>query len=221
MIQPKYTNQTYDFDFRLIIYYYDHMLKKGTISRVGIYYIKTPEYKDDIVRAMKAFFKGLSGSEEPGNNLFRDIKEEGYFNEWLLYDFKFKDGKGMLEKYYYENPESIPEYRRSIYKDLMENYFGLYEILEIRPFTGLKLRRLEDSKEFDVYEMSLTTQVNIGDLFFTRVARVEDRYELVGCDTELFGLSALPEKQKLEQVKEFAKLKNLTPIDALRMIRRY
>lgn len=195
------------------------MIKKGIISRVGKLYVNNPEFRDDIVKAIDIFFKDSPYiNQQPENLMFRNPKIEGLFNEWLLYDFKFSDGKGMLEKYYYENPENIPEYRRSIYKDLMENYFGLYEVLEIRPFSGLKLRRVEDSREFDVSEMSLTTQVNIGDVFFSRVAKVDDRYELVGSDTALFQLSSLPEDQRLLQLKEFSKLKNLTPIDAIRMI---
>jgi hypothetical protein len=101
----------------------------------------------------------------------------------------------------------------------MENYFGLYEILEVRPFNGLKIKRLEDSKEFDVYEMSLTTQVEVGDLFFGRVANVGDRYELVGSDSMSFKLSTLPEQQRILHTKKFSRFKNMTPIDALNIIR--
>jgi hypothetical protein len=196
------------------------MLKKGTISRVRELYLNDIKYKKDITKAIVMFFKDSPYSKQGENLLFRSLQEEGLFNEWIFYDFKFSDGKGMLEKYYYENPENIPEYRRVIYKNLMENYYGLYEVLEIRLFSGLKLKRIEDSRIFDVYEMSLTTQINIGDVFFTRVANVGDRYELVGADTCLFQLSRLSENQRMLQLKEFSKLKNLTPRDAARMINR-
>jgi len=195
------------------------MLKKGTISRVGCFYLKTPEYKDDVIRAIGEFFKDSIYKQTRASLLFRTPQEEEFFNEWFLYDFRFSDNKGMLEKYYYENPENLPEYRRAIYKDLMENYFGLYEVLEIRPFTGLKIKRLEDSKVFDVYEMSLTTQVEVGDLFFGRVASVGDRYELVGSDSMSFKLSTLPEQQRIIYTKKFSKFKNMTPTDALNIIR--
>lgn len=195
------------------------MLKKGTIRNMGSFYINTPEYSGDISRAIRTFFGKKNW------NSYKDIAfepfEEGFFNEWLTYDFKFSDGKGMLEKYYYENPENIPEYRRKIYKDLMENYFGLFEILEVRPFNGLKLRRLHDKKEFDVYEMSATTQVEKGDMFFTRVANVGDRYEMAGCDSLLFQLSDLSEPERLVQIKAFSKYGELTPIDAVKILKSY
>jgi hypothetical protein len=195
------------------------MLKKGTISKVREFYINNPEYLDEIRRAFKTFFeqteyvKGEEFSLSPFANAF--------FNEWLTYDFKFSDGKVMLEKYYYENPENIPDYRRKIYKDLMENYFGLFEVIEVKLFTGLKLRRIDDRKEFEVSEVSLTTQINKGDLFFSRVANVGERYELVGCDSAAFRLSEIPEKERLLQIKALSKFGKMTPIIALQILENY
>jgi hypothetical protein len=74
------------------------MLKKGTISRVGGFYLKTPEYKDDVIRAIGEFFKDSIYKQTSANLLFRTPQEEEFFNEWFLYDFRFSDNKGMLEK---------------------------------------------------------------------------------------------------------------------------
>lgn len=194
------------------------MLKKGTISKVLNFYLTSPEYSKDVQRAFKMFFEQV---ENYSHKKIISPFAESFFNEWLMYDYKFSDGKGMLEKYYYENPESIPEYRRKVYLDLIENYFGMYEVLEIRLFSGLKLRRIGDLKEFEVLEISLTTQVKIGDLFFNRVAKVENRYELVGSDSSAFRLSEIPEKERLIQIKGFSKLGKITPIIALLILENY
>ena len=195
------------------------MIKKGTISKVREFYMNNHEYTNDIQRAFKIFFE--QNESFKSGKLSPSIFEEGFFNEWLTYDFKFSNGKGMLEKYYYENPENIPEYRRKIYKDLIENYFGLFEVIEVFLFKGLKLRRVDDFKEFNVSEVSLTTQVNEGDLFFSRVGKVEDRYELVGCDSAAFRLSEIPEKERRLKIKELSKFGKMTPIIALQILANY
>ena len=193
------------------------MLKKGTILKIREFYINNPEYADDIFRAIKEFF-GECGWFKYIDIAF-GLYEEGFFNEWLTYDFKFSDGKGMLEKYYFENPNNIPEYRRVIYKNLMENYFGLFEVLDVEPFVKLKLRRIDDLKEFEVREMSATMQAVGGDIFFGRVANVGDVYELVGSDSVIFKFSALSDYERSENIKFYSKYKKITLIDALKILK--
>ncbi|MCX6703186.1 MAG: hypothetical protein NTV02_00645 [Candidatus Zambryskibacteria bacterium] len=138
------------------------MLPSGTIRKMGQYYRNTPEYREEVLRAKKEFF----GYEDTS---FIDT-DQPLFNEWMVYDFKFSDGKGMLEKFYHENPLSIPLYRREIYRSLFENYYGLFQILEVKPFVGLVLKRLSDGKQFEVSEFSATMGTAIDDVFITRVA---------------------------------------------------
>ena len=112
------------------------MIERGIIRKMGQYYQNSPQYREEISRGMREFFD---------NDIPYD--DEPLFNEWLMYDFIFGDGKRMLEKFYYENPLSIPEYRREIYKTLLENYYGWYEVLEVMPLEGLALKRLSDNNE--------------------------------------------------------------------------
>lgn len=128
------------------------MIPRGMISKMGEYYIGSSEYRAEIFRAIKEFF------DKPNLEIDRSIHlekhEEPLFNEWLTYNFRFSDGKNMLEKYYTENPNDIPEYRRKIYKTLQENYYGLFEVLEVNRYVGLSIKRLEDGKIMDVSEVS-------------------------------------------------------------------
>lgn len=81
------------------------MIPRGTISKVGKYYMTSPEYKDEIFRSFKEFFD--KPNLETDRNVYLEEDEEPFFNEWLTYDFRFSDGKSMLEKYYMENPDSL------------------------------------------------------------------------------------------------------------------
>lgn len=182
------------------------MISPGTIRKMGHYYRSMPEYREEISRGLKEFYdaKNVVDNDNP------------LFNEWMMYDFRFSDGKGMLEKFYNENPLSIPLYRREIYKSLMENYYGLYEVLEVRRFTGLFLKRVEDGKTFDVSEMSATMELEKGDVFIARVAKVIDHYELVGSDTKVIKSSqSKNEKERKSFLKLLSKVKMKTPKDAM------
>ena len=178
---------------------------------MGQYFRNDPKYKKEILRGIKEFFgDSITDNDNP------------YFNEWMMYDFKFSDKKGMLEKFYNENPLSIPLYRREIYKTLMENYYGFFEVLEVRRFEGLTLKRLEDKKIFDVSEMSATMDLDIGDVFVTRVAKVIDHYELVGCDTKVIKISQSNNKKENDKLfKKLSGLKMKTPKDAIKFFEQY
>lgn len=191
------------------------MVPRGIISKVRQYYIDDPQYREEILRACKEFFDGAD--PEATRQLYLGKVDEPLFNEWLMYDFRFFDGKGMLDKFYEENPMSIPEYRRSIYKALTENYYGFWEVLEVRTCVGLTIKRLIDGEIFDVSEVSATFGMGIGDVFISRVASVGDHYELVGCDTNVIKLSeSKDEKQNKHYIDNvFMKIKMETPKDAL------
>lgn len=180
------------------------MIPKGTIRKVGEYYFNNPKYRDEIFRGLQEFF----GDNIPNN-------DEPLFNEWMTYNFIFSDGKNMLEKFYEENPLSIPLYRREIYKTLTENYYGLFEVMKVVPFKSLSLRRLSDEKEFDVSEVSATMDLEVGDVFITRVAKIIDHYQLVGADGKAIKSSqSRTKKEKDIFIKNMANVKMDTPKDA-------
>lgn len=180
------------------------MISKGTIRKVGEYYFGNPKYREDIFRGLNEFF----GDNIPDN-------DEPLFNEWMTYDFVFSDGKRMIEKFYEENPLGIPLYKREIYKTLAENYYGLFEVINVVPFQGLSLKRLSDGKEFDVSEVSATMDLEIGDVFITRVAKVADHYQLVAADGKAIKSSQSKTKKERDIfIRKLSAVKMHTPKDA-------
>jgi hypothetical protein len=107
------------------------MIPKGVLSKVGDYYFTEKSYSDEIFRAMEEFFDAPNLRRDRQLNVHDG--EDELFNEWFLYEFKFSDGKTALEKFYSENPLSIPEYRRKLYKELQENYIHKREESEGLP----------------------------------------------------------------------------------------
>lgn len=188
------------------------MIQTGIIRKMGIYYRNAPEYADEVMRGMKEFFgdENILDSDNP------------LFNEWMVYDFRFTDGNGMLKKFYQENPMGIPLYRREIYKTLLENYYGFFEVLDVKKFVSLSIKRIEDGKIFAVSEVSATIDLDMGDIFIARVAKVIDHYELVGSDTKVIKSSQSKDvKQKKDLLRTLAKFPMETPKDAMYFFAQY
>lgn len=190
------------------------MLPKGTIYKMREYYLTHHKYKDEILRAMQEFFD--RPDLEPGKKLGIGEFDEILFNEWFVYDFRFSDGQGMLEKYYNDNPHKLPLYGLPVYKHLQKNYFGFYEILEVNIGKDMLLKNLKDNKEYRVKEVAGTMNINKGDVIVNRIANVGGHYELVGCDLPAFMISELKNEKKARKWinKISPHIKNLTPKDA-------
>lgn len=58
------------------------MIPKGTIRKVGEYYFNNDKYKTEIIRGIEEFFD---------NNI--PPNDQPLFNEWMMYNFIFSDGK--------------------------------------------------------------------------------------------------------------------------------
>ena len=165
------------------------MLPKGSILKVYEYYFTAHRYSDEIMRALREFFD--CPDLKRGGSFEADEKSEELFNEWFLYDFALANGKTILADFVAENPLRFSAAEMILYRNLLEtNAYGLYEVVSVDIKKGLMLKNSQTGKEMYVYEQKLTLQVKPGDIFFGRVGRVNNHYELIGADTFLLnGLS--------------------------------
>jgi len=158
------------------------MLPKGSIARIYEYYFTTPRYGDEVLRAMREFFD--RPDLDRGASLEMNDKSEGLFNEWFLYDFVLPTGETPLQNFVKENSLGLSAVEMELYKNILKtNIYGLYEVKKIDVDEGLALKNLQTGKESYVREKSLTRQVQPGSVFFGRIGKVDDHYELIGADT--------------------------------------
>lgn len=158
------------------------MLSKNSIAKIYKYYFTTPRYNEEVVRATCEFFD--RPDLKRGDSLEMDDKSLGLFNEWFLYDFKLVNGKTPLANFVAKNPLKVSKKDMAFYRAILKsNEYGLFEVLHIDLNTGLMLKNLQTEKENYVYERSLTSQVEIGSVFFGRIGLVNDHYELIGADS--------------------------------------
>jgi len=160
-------------------------MKKGTISTVRDYYLGR-DGEDIFLDALRKFYD--RSDLDKGGQLKTTPQEECLFTEWIFFDYKLKNGKTMLEDFYDTNPFKLPVKELSIYKDLQENIYGLYEIKNIETCKGMTLKNIYTNKTYYVQEFSGTFNVDKGDILTGRVGKIIDHYELVGSDPLILPL---------------------------------
>ncbi|MFH1611107.1 MAG: hypothetical protein ABIA83_00695 [Patescibacteria group bacterium] len=108
---------------------------------------------------------------------------EGWFNEWLLFDFKLKNGRSIIEEFIVGHGDSVSEKEFEVANALKRAQFGLFEVLHIDINKGLLLKNLQTGKDYEVKERSATHQLTQGHLMFSRIVQIGDHYEIVSADT--------------------------------------
>lgn len=185
-------------------------MEKGIIQKLLEYYFETPEFREEIRKALCQFFNRTSLL--PGDNLEMEDKDEEEFNEWVVFDFRLNNKKTLLEDFCARNPYKLSDKELKNYYDLQKNEYGLLEILKVKSGKGLKVRNLKTNKEYDVKEFIGTFQAQAGELLIARIGKVEDHLEFVGGDclkfpveSRGFFLSKLVSKKKLNPkiIREF------------------
>jgi len=154
------------------------MLPKGTISKIlDDFFSCLPIGDGEVQRALDEFFNGNRPAEEINE------KRLAIINEWLVFDFRLASGLTVLEDYCRRNDNQFSEKEKKIYFDLCSTHrYGAFEILRVYRGKGMDIRDVRTGQDFFVQEYSLTRNVEKGNIFLNRVARVGDHWELVGAD---------------------------------------
>ncbi len=155
-------------------------MKQRIIQRLLEYYLETPAFRGEMLRALSQFFNRPKLSA--GDRLEIEDKDEGIFNEWLVFDFRLKNKKTLMEDFCQRNPCKLSDTELQAYYDLQENEYGLFEILEVESGKGLKVKSPKTGKEYEVKEFRGTLQAEVGGLLIARVGKVGGHFEFVGGD---------------------------------------
>ncbi len=159
-------------------------MEKGIITRLLNYYLGNPKFEKEILRALRRFF---NRPELTFGEKFDIVeKDKGKFNEWLMFDFRLKNKKTLLQDFCQRNPYNLSPFKLQAYKDLQDNEYGVFEVLEVKIGEGLKLKNLRTEKEYWIREYSATFQIKEKGLLVVRIVRTGDHLELAGGD--VYGL---------------------------------
>lgn len=161
-------------------------MEKGVIGKILDYYFSNSQYSMDIEGAMIEFFEVESmqelrrlGIEEKGMELF---------SEWFIFDYLWSNKKTTLFKFYKDNPLHLGQENLQTYKNLENNQYGTWEVISVNPGHGLRLANLQTGEKFDVKEYSATFELHPKDIFYSRLAFVQNHWEMVGANTFTWGV---------------------------------
>ena len=193
--------------------YGSDMLKRGTLGKVYDYYFGMPWHRNEFRRAFREFLDEKVSISEATEKI--GIENEGYFNEWFLYDYVWKDGMTTLEHFVHENPLRLSAIEMVFYETLLKtNRYGLFEVLGIEPLTSMELKDLQSGAKYTVAEVKATMHTPVKAVFFARVADVGGHYEMVGADSIILGSFGSGLKKVVRTWED-----KLTPKDAYRIAR--
>ena len=154
-------------------------MQKGTIHKLLDYFFQS--HSDEMIFAMRDFFE--DDSIGPGGKLnIQNDQEEGLFMEWITFDYRFRDGRSLLENFISENPLNMAKKELQVYEDLQMNKYGFFEIQDIKIDEYLELESLQSGKIYKVLEKRGTRNAKLKTTFLCRVGKVGDHWELVGSD---------------------------------------
>lgn len=158
------------------------MLPKNILSRVLDYFFFIHDNDGEIPRAAMEFL-GLKNEEQIAEIKMSEM-QSGILNEWLIFDYRLASGLGLIDEYE-ENNFVLPEDKK-IYADLRQtNHYGLFEVKKVVPEISLTLQDMHSGQEYNVKEKMGTRGVAAGNLIFTRVACVNDQWQMVSAQSTI------------------------------------
>ncbi|MFH1129517.1 MAG: hypothetical protein V1686_02160 [Patescibacteria group bacterium] len=189
------------------------MLPKGSIAKVYKYYFTAPEFSEEVMCALREFYN--RPDLERGGSLGTTKQGEIFFNEWFLYDFVLNNGYTPIKNFIITNPFNLNELEMKLYKDLLDSEYGMFEVLDMERSKSLTIKDLQTNKKWLMNEYRATFDTEKGYVFFGRIGKVDDHYELIGADT--FSTQDIDEVTKKSFRKEKFKLTPKTINDIFRI----
>lgn len=151
-------------------------MQKGLIDKILNYGFEN--YRNDIQRAMDDFF---------GESIY-DLSERdvAYFNEWLIFDYRFSDGKSFLESYIEKNRYFLSKENEDCV-NLFENTLSIFKTLSVSRGNSMTALDVCSGKEYFILERQGTEYLKKNDLILCRIAKVDDHYEIISSQIKMVG----------------------------------
>jgi hypothetical protein len=108
--------------------------------------------------------------------LSEDIVEEDIddlsfakFFDWFIYDFKLLDsGERVIERFYKEQSGVLSETEKTILDDWMDNLYSFFEVEEVFPKEGCRIRDIFTGETFQVKDSSSSEHISPSDIIAGR-----------------------------------------------------
>lgn len=150
-------------------------------------------------KELKKFF-----GKKPIEKLLQNETVNALFNEWLVFDYRNKFGTTAIAEYYLKNPDHLlDEQLKQLEQVIKTERYEMLEVLNVIKDQGLSVRVVRTGEVFFVDDLTGSRSAIAPSLFFNRLAKVDDKWILVGSDNLSF-----PIKLSQEDRIHFARILN-------------
>ncbi|MBU0978727.1 hypothetical protein KKF92_02765 [Patescibacteria group bacterium] len=121
-----------------------------------------------------------------------------FFNEWLIFEFKSSQNQLIITKYFFENPDNLPESELKEIQQIIESQrYDFFEIIKVKRGEWIDTYGLTAGKKYKIYDFKGSISIAPKGVIPGRVAKVGQKWILVGCDTFLLPISYTNRAKKM------------------------
>jgi len=132
------------------------------------------------------------------------------FEDWMVFDYKVNEEGETFVDLFIKDRKDLPEDSVDLLQRAKNSCLRLYEVASVSKDKHLLLKDILFDKEITLRDKSLTSGLNKGDLFATRLLKLDGRDMMSGC---VYPYLAGQKKQVLAKIdKQFKRyVRNVKP----------
>jgi len=172
------------------------------------------ENDEEVRRALNEFTDGEL--DRKGQISLDNEEGEAQMSDWIVYDYRFSNGKGLVENFLDENAEHLSVAEKKSFEEMLLNKFGFFEVKAIEPEKSISLESLHSHKMYKAVEKMGTRGSRVGDILICRVGKQNGIWRMVGCNPMVVPFQFTKNARKMFEGDN----RPLTPKDFRSFVRR-
>ncbi len=135
-------------------------------------------YREEFLRASALYW----GTQPVAPLVLPDyaMEDQGEFPAWYINDYVTVSGRTILEEFHDKRAQYLSKDERALLEAHGKSYSGIYEVLEVRPGRGFRLKELITGREIDVEETKASRSLVKWDLCIMRLYRLQEKTRAIG-----------------------------------------
>jgi hypothetical protein len=151
-------------------------MRAAFVDRALAYFKR--HYRDKLAEAHDFFWDDFDPKQHFGADEV-EVAEISFW-DWLIYDWQSEEDGKTLIHLYLENTKKLSNEETAVLQKMRDAVLSLFEVLEVYPEKGFRLKDLLLGGEYDVKEKMATRSLRKWDIFGARLLHFDGQYGLSG-----------------------------------------
>jgi hypothetical protein len=176
-------------------------------------------YNRDIGLALRKFCKKanmyqIEDDDIVDKDIFMD-KIDVLFGDYLVFEYKLKDGQSFIEKYVAENPDELSEKDLKRFKDAAETqFYSEFEIMGMRRGSWILIEDVMHGGKYKVYDRLGSSNMPDCGTIRARLGKIGNKWEFTSLDITYYPITRTERAKKMlaQAVRSDKKYKGVSVI---------